>query len=148
MTSNNGIVMKIDKQFLRETNVKILKRHHRLTGKKVYIGTIPNNLARVFPKVEEYGNSGNREQDLIEKTAAIMPSIPWTQSFLDGNRRTSIIAAGTFMRDNGYELEIDIDDENLELRKMLKEIKRHFRDLDQNIMDKLILYTSERIRSL
>ena len=148
MTSNNENVMKIDNQFLIETNVKILKRHRRRTGKKVYIGTIPKNLARVFPKVSCYGTSGNREQDLIEKAACIISMIPWVQAFLDGNRRTSIIGAGTFLRDNGYELEIDIDDENLELRGMLSEIKKHARDLEPNIMEQLILYTSERVRSL
>jgi len=148
MTSNNEIVMKIDNQFLRETNVKVHKDFHKKTGKPVYIGTIPKNLARVFPKVKEYGNSGNREKDLIEKAVFIMAVIPWTQAFLDGNRRTSIIAAGTFLRDNGYDLDIDVHDENLELRGMLKEIKRHARDLDANIMDSLILYTSKRIISL
>ncbi len=145
MTTNDEIVMKINIQFLRETNVKVLKDYHKKTGKPIYIGTIPINLARVFPKVEEYGNSGNSKQNLIDKAAAIMASIPWAQAFLDGNRRTSIIAAGTFMRDNGYDLDIDPDDENLELRGMLQEIKKHYRDLDTKTMDKLILYTSERV---
>jgi prophage maintenance system killer protein len=49
-----------------------------------------------------------------------MAAIPWTQAFFDGNRRTGIIAAGTFLRDNGYELDISTEEENAELRKMLR----------------------------
>jgi len=57
---------------------------------------------------------------LIQKVAAIMDAIPWAQSFFDGNRRTSIVAAGTFLRDNGYELDISPEEENTELREMLR----------------------------
>ena len=98
-----------------------------------------------MPKVSEYGTSGNIEQDLIQKTAAIMAVIPWIQAFFDGNRRTSIIAAETFLRDNGYELDISPEEENIELRDMLSEIKKHRRGLEPTIMEQLFLYISERI---
>ena len=111
----------------------------------VYIETVPRNLAKVLPKVSEYGNSGNIEEDLIQKAAAIMAAIPWIQAFFDGNRRTSIVAAGTFLRDNGYELDISPEEENTELRKMLSEIKKHRRDLEPTIMKQLFLYISERM---
>ena len=65
-------------------------------------------------------------------------------SILDGNRRTSIVAAGTFLRDNGYELDISPEEENTELRGMLSEIKKHQRDLEPAIMKQLFLYISER----
>jgi len=145
MVSDDGIVMEIDENFLIEINKKILLREKKRTGNKVYIETVPQNLARIFPKVSEYGTSGNIEQDLIQKTAAIMAVIPWTQAFFDGNRRTSIVAAGTFLRDNGYELDISPEEENAELRKMLSEIKKHRRDLEPTIMKQLFLYVSERI---
>ena len=145
MVSDGKIVMKIDENFLIETNKKILLREEKRTGNKVYIEIIPQNLTRVFPKVSEYGTSGNIEQDLIQKATAIMAAIPWTQAFFDGNRRTSIIAAGTFLRDNGYELNISTEEENTELREMLSEIKKHQRDLEPTIMKQLFLYISERI---
>ena len=145
MVLNDDIIMKIDENFLIETNRKVLLREEKRTGKKVFIETVHQNLARVFPKVNEYGTSGNIEQDLIQKTAAIMAVIPWTQAFFDGNRRTSIVAAGTFLRDNGYELDISPEEENAELRKMLSEIKKHRRDLEPTIMKQLFLYVSERI---
>ena len=146
MTSDNEIVMEIDENFLIETNEKILLREKKRTDKEVHIETVPQNLAKVFPKVNEYGTSGNIEQDLIQKATAIMAVIPWSQAFFDGNRRTSIVAAGTFLRDNGYELDISPDDENTELRSMLSEIKKHQRDLEPTIMKKLFLYISERMK--
>jgi len=144
MTSDDEIVMDIDKNFLIETNEKVLLREKKRTGKEVYIEAVPQNLARVFPKVSEYTNSGNREQDLIQKATVIMAVIPWVQAFFDGNRRTSIVAAGTFLRDNGYELDISPEEENTKLRAMLSEIKKHQRDLEPAIMKQLFLYISER----
>lgn len=134
MASDDDIVMEIDENFLIEINKKILLREKERTGKEVVIEAVPQNLAQVFPKVSEYGTSGNTEQDLIQKATAIMAAIPWLQAFFDGNRRTSIVAAGTFLRDNGYELDISSEEENIELRKMLIEIKKHQRDLEPTIM--------------
>ena len=145
MASDDEIVMEIDENFLIETNKKILLREKERTGKEVVIEAVPQNLARVFPKVNEYGTSGNIEQDLIQKATAIMAAIPWLQAFFDGNRRTSIVAAGTFLRDNGYELDISPEEENIELREMLIEIKKHQRDLEPTIMKQLFLYISERM---
>jgi len=145
MTTNDEIVMDIDEDFLEETNVKVLNNYHEKTKKPVYLHTYSENLALVFPKVETYGNSENREQDLIDKAACIMAVIPWAQVFDDGNRRTSITAAGTFLNDNGYDIGIDTKNENKELRKLLQEIKKHSRDLDRKLMTQLILYISKRI---
>jgi prophage maintenance system killer protein len=145
MASDDDIVMEIDENFLIETNKKILLREKERTGKEVVIEAVPQNLAQVFPKVSEYGTSGNTEQDLIQKATAIMTAIPWLQAFFDGNRRTSIVAAGTFLRDNGYELDISSEEENIELREMLIEIKKHQRDLEPTIMKQLFLYVSERM---
>ncbi len=145
MASDEKIVMDIDEDFLEETNAKVLLRENERAEKIVYIETIPENLARVFPKVSEYGNSENIEEDLIWKATAIMAVIPWVQAFYDGNRRTSIIAAGTFLRDNGYELDISPEEENTELRGMLSEIKKHRRDLEPAIIEQLFLYISTRV---
>ncbi len=146
MESNSDIVLNLDEQYLIETNEQVLINHEKLTGEKVWIKVIPENIVRVFPKVNSVGNSGNREQDLIEKAACIMAVIPWTQAFFDGNRRTGIIATGTFLRDNGYDLDINPEDENDELRKMLSEIKKHYADLEPSIMKQLSFYISKRMK--
>jgi prophage maintenance system killer protein len=147
MTSNNEIVMNLDNQYLIDVNEKILKRQSRIKNVKVYIETT-KNIDRVIPIVNSVGNSGNRKEDLIEKAAYIMTVIPWAQAFFDGNRRTGIIAASKFLRDNGYELYIDPENENLELRGMLSEIKKQSLTLNQDIMKQLSFYISKRIKPL
>ncbi len=124
MTPNNEIIMNLDNQYLIDTNKKILERHAKMKKAKAYVETT-KNIDLVIPMINSVGNSGNRKEDLIEKAACIMIVIPWAQAFFDGNRRTGIIAAGKFLHDNGYELDIDPEDENLELRGMLSEIKKH-----------------------
>lgn len=42
--------------------------------------------------------------------------------FLDGNKRTGIISATKFLRDNGYDLEITKEDEK-EIRSLLYDIQ-------------------------
>ncbi|MDC8453384.1 MAG: Fic family protein, partial [Candidatus Nitrosotalea sp.] len=140
MTSNSEIIMNLDNQYLIDVNKTILERYAKIKKVKVYVGTIEKNIERVIPMVNNVGNSGNRSEDLIEKAAYVMAVIPWVQAFLDSNRRTGIIAAGKFLRDNGYELEIDPDNENLELRNMLSEIKKQSQTLNQNIMKQLSFY--------
>jgi len=74
-----------------------------------------------------------------------MVKIVWEQCFEDGNRRTGIISAMQFLRDNGYELEIESGQANLDIRKMLKEIKMHRRGLHIETMNQMSLYISGRI---
>lgn len=147
MSSNNEIVMNLDNQYLIDINEKILKRHARIKNVKVYVETT-KNIDRVIPMVQSVGNSGNKKEDLIEKAACIMAAIPWAQAFFDGNRRTGIIAAGKFLYDNGYELDIDPENENLELRDMLSEIKKQSQTLNQDILKQLSFYISKRIKPL
>ena len=65
---------------------------------------------------------------------------------MDGNRRTGIIAAGKFLRDNGYDLDIAPEEENSELRQMLKTIKGRMYALNQDIMGQLSFYILERMK--
>ena len=142
---SDGIVMNIDEKYLEETNIQVLERHKEKTKEQVFVRTWPDNLSQVFPKVATYGTSGDLKKRLIDKAACIMAFIPWVQAFDDGNRRTSIIAAGTFLRDNGYDLDITTDNENKELIDLLGEIKKFRSDLKADLMKKLILYISQRI---
>lgn len=65
---------------------------------------------------------------------------------MDGNRRTGIIAAGKFLYDNGYDLDIDPEEVNSELRSMLRKIKDRLLTLNQEVMEQLSFYISERMR--
>ncbi|MEM3144367.1 MAG: Fic family protein, partial [Candidatus Nitrosotenuis sp.] len=126
MTTNSEIIMNLDNQYLIDVNKKILERHAKIHNVKVYIEST-KNIDLVIPMVNSVGNSGNKEENLIEKAAYIMAVIPWAQAFFDGNRRTGIVAASKLLYDNGYELDIDPENENLELRNMLSEIKKQSR---------------------
>jgi len=65
---------------------------------------------------------------------------------MDGNRRTGIIATSKFLYDNGYDLDIDPEEENLELRWMLRRIKDRMFTLNQEVMEQLSFYISERMK--
>ncbi|WP_268542769.1 Fic family protein [Candidatus Nitrosotenuis cloacae] len=145
MVSDN-IVMKIHEQYLIETNRQILLRHKEKTGEPVYIGVIQKNMDEVLPMINDVGNSGNKKQDLLEITAYILGVITWKQPFMDGNRRTGIIAAGKFLRDNGYDLDIEPEGENLQLRSMLRRLKDQMLTLNQEAIRQLSFYISERVK--
>ena len=100
MVSDN-IVIKTNEQYLTETNEQLLLRHKERTGEKVFIEVIKKNMDQVLPMINNVGNSGNKEQDLLEIATHILGTITLKQPFMDGNRRTGIIAAGKFLRDNG-----------------------------------------------
>lgn len=143
---SDDIVMKISEQYLAETNEQLLQRHKERTGEPVYIDVIQNNMDDVILMINSVGNSGNKKQDLLEIATHILGVIALKQPFMDGNRRTSIIAAGKFLHDNGYDLNIDPEEENSNLRWMLKRIKDRMSTLNPEIMKQLSFYISERIK--
>ena len=146
MSKEPSITM-FDKQYLIDTNKKILERHHRLTGERVWIGTT-KTIDDILPHVNSVGNSGNKREDVVEKATHLMAKITHAQPFEDGNRRTGIISTMQFLRDNGYELEIESGHANLNIRQMLKEIKMHTRGLHKETLDQISFYISKRIVSL
>jgi len=110
----------------------------------VWIGTT-NTIDDIIPHVDNVGNSGSRKEDLVEKATNLMAKIAWAQPFEDGNRRTGIISTMKFLHDNGYELNIESGQGNLEIREMLKEIKMHMRGLHIETMNQMSFYISKRI---
>ena len=138
--------MKIHEQYLTETNEQILLRHKKRTSEPVYIGVIQKNMDEVLFMINNVGNSGNKEQDVLEIATHILGVITLKQPFLDGNRRTGIIAAGKFLRDNGYDFDIDPEEVNSELRSVLRKIKEQLLTLNQEVTEQLSFYISERMR--
>jgi prophage maintenance system killer protein len=103
-------------------------------------------MVEVLSMINNVGNSGNKEQDLLEVATHILGVIPLKQPFMDGNRRTGIIAAGKFLRDNGYDLDIVPEEENLELILMLRRIKDQMLTLNQEVMGQMSFYISKRMK--
>ena len=145
MVSDN-VLMKIHEQYLIETNEQLLQRQKKRTGESVYIEVIQKNMDEVLSMINKVGNSGDKEQDLLEIATHILGVIALKQPFMDGNRRTGIIAAGKFLRDNGYDLNIDPDENNLELRGLLRKIKLQLMTLNQEAMEQLSFYISKRMK--
>ena len=48
--------------------------------------------------------------DLAEMSAALFESLIMTHPFLDGNKRVAFFATDTFLRLNGWHLEVDADE--------------------------------------
>jgi len=142
----DSIVMKINEQYLTETNEQILLRHKKRTSEPVYIGVIQKNMDETLFMINNVGNSGNKKQDLLEIATHILGVITLKQPFLDGNRRTGIIAVGKFLRDNGYDLDIDPEEVNLELRSMLRKTKDQLLTLNHEVTKQLSFYISERMK--
>ena len=141
-----NIVMKIHEQYLIEINEQVLLRHKKKTNEPVYIGVIQKNMDEVIRMINNVGNSGNTEQDLLEIATHILGVITLKQPFMDGNRRTGIIATGKFLRDNGYDLDIDPGETNLELRSMLRKTKDQLLTLNPEVMKQLTFYISQRMK--
>ncbi len=72
-----------------------------------------------------------------------MASIAWAQPFGGGNKRTSILITATFFHHNGVEM--DIPEENRELRKLLYTIQEERLGLNDAVMKKIIFYISNTI---
>ncbi len=48
--------------------------------------------------------------DLVEMAAALMESLLINHPFLDGNKRTAFVATDTFLRANGFRLDLDSEE--------------------------------------
>lgn len=75
----DNIVMKIHEQYLTETNEQILLRHKKRTSEPVYIGVIQKNMDEVLFMINNVGNSGNKEQDVLEIATHILGVITLKQ---------------------------------------------------------------------
>jgi death-on-curing protein len=67
-------------------------------------------------------------QNIFEEAAALMDSISNNQGFVDGNKRTAFISTDTFLRWNGFYLDVaPVDAQRLMVNatKMLDQKERH-----------------------
>ncbi|MHB8170956.1 MAG: type II toxin-antitoxin system death-on-curing family toxin [Thermincolia bacterium] len=86
------------------SNEEILYLHHRLikrtggTDGVRDLGLLQSAVARpftAFSGIEAY-------QTIFDKAAVVTHSIIMNHPFIDGNKRTGIVAAGIFLRKNNY----------------------------------------------
>jgi len=86
-----------------------------------------------------------QQEDLILKASYLMGGIAWGQPFSGGNKRTGVICADTFLRMNGYRLDIKTSEDMEYVRKLLFEIQEERASLNVETMAKIILYVAKRI---
>ena len=136
----------VNTQYLIDTNKLLIETWNEEHPHEIQqpFGVRRPEIDQVIPMVEEYDKSDLKLEDLIKKAAYIMAIISWLQPFLDGNKRTGIIAGTKFLRDNGLELDILPKDEP-ELRRLLYDIQDQRSSLDHSTVIKIIIYTTKRI---
>ena len=89
-----------------------------------------------------------QQEDLILKASYLMGGIAWAQPFSGGNKRTGVVCADTFLRMNGYRLDVKTEEDIEYMKKLLFEIQEERASLNVETMAKIILYVAKRIVKL
>lgn len=97
-------------------------------------------------KLKEILTIVNKQENLIMKAAYLLGGISWSQPFSGGNKRTAFVCADTILRLNGFRFSIESKNEQEHLRKLLLEIQDERSKLNEDVMAKIILYVSKRVR--
>ncbi|KQU66907.1 cytochrome C biogenesis protein CcmH [Aminobacter sp. DSM 101952] len=90
----------LSRRVVEAMHAEQLRRHGGAQGLRDE-NALESALARAENKAA-YG-----EPTIIELAAAYLFGIARNHAFVDGNKRTAIVAAGTFLAVNGYELTAD-----------------------------------------
>ncbi len=95
-----------------KTLVKINAEVVSLTGDKhEYTKEDERKLRRLLNEVEETGNEEERNESIIRKVSLLIFGVANGQYFHEGNKRTALVAAETFLKGNGYTM--DMKDKDL-----------------------------------
>ncbi len=106
-TRRNGIRL-----FDVQTLVQINKEVVSLTGDRHdYTREDERKLRQLLTEVQQTANSEERNESIIQKASLLLFRLASGQHFHEGNKRTALTAAETFLRANGYT--IDMSDKEL-----------------------------------
>jgi len=90
-----------------QTLVNINKEVVSLTGDKhEYTREDERELRRLLTEVQETANAGERKESIIQKVSFLIFRLASGQHFHEGNKRTALTAGESFLRANGYTIEI------------------------------------------
>jgi len=134
------IIYKISKEDVIETNRRVIDLN--LDELDVF-GVREDALDEIF-EIFDTLKVNDDLQGLIKKGAYLMASIAWAQPFSGGNKRTAILTAATFFHHNGAEMDIPEDDK--ELRRLLYEIQEERTRLNETVMGRIIFYISKTVK--
>ncbi|MDE1816808.1 MAG: Fic family protein, partial [Thaumarchaeota archaeon] len=130
----------VEKSFVMELNKKIIDewnaRHPQLPE---FANVSEVRLDEVLQIVEKVGNQLVTRDQIITKAAHLLGGLAWAQAFSGGNKRTAILSTTVFLRRNGLSITFPREEQR-ELRQFLFAIQEDREQLQQEIIDKLILY--------
>ena len=90
-----------------QTLVNINKEVVSLTGDKhEYTREDERELRQLLTEVQETANAEERRESIIQKVSLLIFRLASGQHFHEGNKRTALTAGESFLRANGYTIEI------------------------------------------
>jgi prophage maintenance system killer protein len=104
---------------------------------------IRDKLEDIFSNVNSHNNIQNKKERIIRKAAHILGGITYQQPFCEGNRETALAYTILFLRDNGFDLPLDKQEDKQEVYDLLH--KTVFKDeLDPTIITEIEQYLTKR----
>jgi death-on-curing protein len=91
-------------EYLYPTVAEALEMHRQLIDE---FGGMHGLRDRGLLEAAIYRPQNGYYDDLIHEAAALMESLASNHAFLDGNKRISLAVTDTFLRINGYHLEVE-----------------------------------------
>ncbi len=132
-------IVELNKKIIDEWNL----RHPELSE---FTNVSDTRLGEVLTMVEKVGNEYETTDKIIAKAAHLLGGLAWTQAFSGGNKRTAILSTTVFLRRNGFSMTFPREEQR-ELRLMLFQIQEERSQIQQEIIDKLILYIRRNMQS-
>jgi len=141
-------IVYVERSFIIDLNKKIIYEWNaRHPESSEFISASEAGLDGVLKMVEKVGNNLEIKDQIILKAAHILGGLSWAQAFSSGNKRTAILSTTIFLRRNGLSITFP-KEEQRELRRLLFEVQEERGQLQQEIIDKLVLYIRKHTKSL
>ncbi|MDE1827061.1 MAG: Fic family protein [Thaumarchaeota archaeon] len=138
----------VERSFIVELNEKIINEWNiRYPESLEFISASEARLDEILCMVEKTGNELAIKDQILIKAAHLLGGLAWAQAFSGGNKRTAILSTTIFLRRNGLSI-IFPKEEQRELRRLLFKIQDERVQLQQEIIDKLILYIRKNTKQL
>lgn len=84
------------------------------------------------------------KERVVRTAARFMGGLAWAQPFCGANKYTAFMISMYFIKDNGYELNIEKYDDTVLVRLLLK-VQEDRLEPDREAMDKLVLYIRDKL---
>jgi len=105
---------------------------------------VKDRLEDVFSNVNSHNDMPDKRERIMRKASHILGGITYRQPFCEGNRETALTHTILFLRDNGFDLPLDTQDDKQEIFDLL--YRTIFKDeLDQTIITEIEQYLTRKV---